>query len=174
MTDERQGDGLWRALARLPKGGGIVFRHYNVPPAERRALFERVRRVARRKNLILLLADRPQVADAWGADGSHGPGPARGTALRSAPVHNLAEIRAAERAGADFLFLSPVFATRSHPGARALGAVRFGQLALQTGLPVIALGGMTPRCSRRLEQLGAYGWGAIDAWSAQKRKAVPI
>ena len=40
MTDERLGDGLWAALERLPKGSGVVFRHYGLAPAERRALFE--------------------------------------------------------------------------------------------------------------------------------------
>jgi thiamine-phosphate pyrophosphorylase len=38
MTDERLGDALWTALRRLPRGAGIVFRHYATPPAERRAL----------------------------------------------------------------------------------------------------------------------------------------
>ena len=42
MTDERQGDGLLAALARLPAGAGIVFRHYSLPEAARRALFDRV------------------------------------------------------------------------------------------------------------------------------------
>ena len=165
MTDERQGDALWNALERLPCGAGIVFRHNRLAPTERRALFDRVRRIARRRGLVLLLAGTPQLADAWGADGSHGRGPAREGGLRSAAVHDLAEIRAAERNGADFLFLSPVFVTRSHPGARLLGALGFGRLARRTHLPVIALGGMNARRGRRLERLGAYGWAGIDAWS---------
>ena len=44
MTDERQGEGLWAALERLPKGAGVVFRHYGLRPSERRKLFERIRR----------------------------------------------------------------------------------------------------------------------------------
>src|SRR5439155_26981070 len=30
MTDERQGDGLWAALERMPRGAGVVFRHYSL------------------------------------------------------------------------------------------------------------------------------------------------
>jgi thiamine-phosphate pyrophosphorylase len=72
------------------------------------------------------------------------------------------------------VFLSPVFPTRSHPGARALGRVRFGLIAQQARIPVIALGGMDARKGRSLRALGAYGWAGIDAWSEdQKRKAVP-
>jgi hypothetical protein len=62
MTDERMGDALWRALERLPRGAGVVFRHYRLPPVERRALFERVRAVARRRGLRLLLGGPERLA----------------------------------------------------------------------------------------------------------------
>jgi thiamine-phosphate pyrophosphorylase len=76
----------------------------------------------------------------------------------------VAAVMVAERAGADFVFLSPVFPTRSHPGAAALGPIRFGLLARGTHVPVIALGGMDPRRAQRLEKFNVYGWAGIDAW----------
>ena len=163
MTDERLGEGLLSAVGRLPRGAGIVFRHYSLPEPERRALFNRVKAIARRRRLMLLLAGPDWQARAWGADGSHGGG--RGLGLRSAPVHNLAEIRAAERDGADFLFLSPVFPTRSHPGAPALGPEEFARLSRRTRLPVVALGGVNRENADGLSAIGAYGWAGIDAWS---------
>ena len=163
MTDERLGEGLLPAVERLPRGGGIVFRHYSLPARDRRVLFNRVKVVARRRRLLLLLAGPDWQARAWGADGSHGRG--RGLGLRSAPVHNLEEIRAAERADASLLFLSPLHATRSHPGAEPLGPARFAELARRTRLPVIALGGMDSEKAHELPALGAYGWAGIDAWS---------
>ena len=166
MTDERLGDGLLDAVAGLPRGAGIVFRHYSLPMAPRRALFDAVRQAAPGP---VLLAGSTEQALAWGADGSHG----RHHGATSAPAHDLAEIRAAEAAGAALLFLSPVFATRSHPQATVLGAEGFAALAGQTQLPVVALGGMN--AARAKELSGAYGWAGIDAWvPAQKRKAVPI
>ena len=156
MTDERQGEGLWRALERLPRGAGIVFRHYSLPPAERRTLFERVRRIARSRGVMLLVAGAPLA----GGDGTHGR-PGRG--LRSASVHNLRELKAAERAGADLVFLSPVYPTRSHSSGRTLGAGRFALIAHQAKVPVIALGGMDAEKARTLG--GAYGWAGIDAWA---------
>lgn len=165
MTDERLGEGLFDAVGRLPTGAGIVFRHYGLPEGERRALFARVKAQARQRGLVLLLAGPAAMARAWGADGSHGRG--RGGGFRSAPAHNLREIRAAERAGADLLFLSPVYPTRSHPGAAWLGAARFTLLARRTYLPVIALGGMDTARAQRLR--GAYGWAGIEAWRQQKQ-----
>ncbi len=159
MTDERQGEGLWDALERLPRGSGIVFRHYSLPPAARKALFRKVERAARKRRLLILAAG----AQALGADGTHGHRRKQRGRLSSAPVHRLREIRAAERAGADLLFLSPVFPTRSHPGATTLGRMGFASLARRTRLPVIALGGMDERRARGLQN--AYGWAAIDAWT---------
>lgn len=171
MTDERVGEGLWPALERLPRGSGVIFRHYRTP--ERRALFERVRRIARRRGLLLLLAGSPREAIAWHADGAHGRSPhvrSSRPLVRTAPAHDAYELA---RARADAVLLSPVFLTHSHPGARVLGPLRFAVLARRARLPVIALGGMDARRFRRLERSGAYGWAAIDAFSNQNLKEVP-
>ncbi|MDF7774149.1 thiamine phosphate synthase, partial [Sphingomonas sp. AOB5] len=53
MTDPRMGDGLWAALERLPRGSGVVFRHYDAP--DRAALLRRVALVARRRGLVLVV-----------------------------------------------------------------------------------------------------------------------
>ncbi len=173
MTDERLGDDLWPALAALPMGkAGIIFRHYATPDPQRRALFEAVRRMARSRRLMLVLADTPQRARGWRAEGSHG----RHVGALTAPVHNVPEVRAAERAGAQLLFLSPLFATRSHAGAKPLGRVRFGLIAQQSRRPIIALGGMTAARFATLTSSKLYGWAAIDGLAPpqrQKRKAVP-
>ena len=170
MTDERMGDLLWRAVERLPRGSGIVFRHYRTPIEERRALFARVRRAARRRRLVLVLAGDARRAAAWRADGVHG-GARRDMArplLRTAAAHDGRALVLAIRAGADLIFLSPVFPTMSHPGAPALGPVRFGLLARIGGRRrrLIAPGGMNPHRGRRMTALGAAGWAAIDAWTA--------
>jgi thiamine-phosphate pyrophosphorylase len=155
MTDERQGDGLWEALERLPRGSGLVFRHHGLAPAERRKLFDRVKRVAKRRRLLVLTGAGLR------GDGVHG---GRGKGFRSASVHNLRELKTAERSGASLVFLSSAFPTRSHPGARVLGPVRFGLIARQAGVPVIALGGVDRRKARRLPNI--YGWAGIDAWTS--------
>jgi thiamine-phosphate pyrophosphorylase len=155
MTEERLGEGLLEAVARLPEGAGIVFRHYETAEGERRVLFDRVRAAHRG---LLLLAAPPELGAAWGADGSHG----RHLGALTASAHDLAEIRLAEAAGAALIFLSPVFPTRSHAGAPVLGPDGFAALAAETKLPVVALGGMNAERAKALT--GAYGWAGIDAW----------
>lgn len=160
MTDERQGDELLASVRKLPPGAGIVFRHYSLPEAERKALFDAVRAA---HPGLLLLAGQAREARAWGADGSHGRGAGEG--LRIAPAHDLEEIRSAEAEGAALVFLSPVYPTRSHPGHEPLGEKAFAALTEATILPVIALGGVDSEKGARLMAQGAYGWAGIDAWA---------
>lgn len=159
MTDERLGDGLWEALERLPRGGGVIFRHYRLPPADRRALFAKVAKVAYRRGLVLLRAGPERFRREAGVHGRRVRG------LSTWPVHSRREAVAAIRAGADALLVSPVFPTRSHPGAPALGRVRFGLLTRGLGVPIIALGGMNARRAAALRPFGIHGWAAIDAWT---------
>lgn len=158
ISDARNDAALERALARLPRGSVLVYRHYHLPPAERRLRFERLKRVARAHGIRIIGARVPQ---RWGADGVYGS--AREIAgkqgLRLATAHSLTEIGAAVRAGADAVLLSPVFPTRSHPGDAVLGPVRFCMIARQSPIPVIALGGMT---AGRAATLPVHGWAAID------------
>ena len=163
MTDERQGSGVLGAVRKLPAGAGLVFRHYSLAVPERRALFEEVAGQARARGITVLLAGPPDLARRWGADGWHGW--EAGEGLRSASVHDLRELRRAEAGGAALVFVSPVFATRSHPGATTLGPRRFAMLAARARRPVIALGGVTHANAARLMRLGAYGWAGIDAWA---------
>ena len=161
MTDARMGEAMLPAIAALPKGAGLVFRHYELGAKARRALLAQVQRIARARRLVLLVA---------GKGGAHG----RHRGAITAPVHSVRERIAAERAGAKLVFVSPVFATSSHPGAKPLGLVRFGLLIRGSKCPVVALGGMNARRARGLAAFKIHGWAGIDAFTTrQKRKAVP-
>jgi thiamine-phosphate pyrophosphorylase len=163
MTDERQGVQLLATVRALPPGSGVVFRHYTLGKEARKALFEAIRAVARKRRLVLVVAG-PALGR---ADGVHGRTLHRRTGIRTAPVHSVRERIAAERSGANLLFVSPVFATRSHPGSKPLGKVRFGLLIRGAKVPVIALGGMTHKRARTLKPLGIHGWAAIDGLSVR-------
>lgn len=82
----------------------------------------------------------------------------------AASCHNLKEIRQAEKIGVDFIVLAPVQKTRSHPETEPLGWRQFGVLALQSRLPVYALGGVTLDDLDRARQAGAQGIAGISAF----------
>jgi thiamine-phosphate pyrophosphorylase len=176
MTDERMGEALWPALEALPRGAGIVFRHFGTPLPERRALFARIARIARRRRLILIRAGRERMA---GEMGLHDPGSVLSAGIRIWPAHSRREAIAGIRASADLLFVSPIFPTRTHPGEPSLGPMRAALMVRGLRIKTIALGGMNASHARSTRDLGFYGWAAIDAWRQprrkdQKRKAVPI
>jgi thiamine-phosphate pyrophosphorylase len=162
LSDARNDAALAGALARLPAGSGFVFRHYHLDPVTRAARFRELADIARAHGHLVLLADGAAVVREWGADGAYaGAGQSRATEglLHLATAHDGAELAVAAKDRADGVFLSPVFATRSHPGTQPLGVHGFHVLAQQSPIPVIALGGMTAERARALDW---PRWGAID------------
>lgn len=171
MTDERQREALWPALAALPRGSGVVFRHHRTAEPERNVAWARVKRIAAQRKLVLgretisggeariLLPSLPGCRPQW---------------IARAGTNQAAA--AARRHGATAILVSPVYATRTHPGRPPLGPYRAAAIVRTTRLPAIALGGMTASRFARLKGTGFYGWAAIDGLTprGQKRKAVPI
>jgi thiamine-phosphate pyrophosphorylase len=162
VSDARNDTRLEKVLKRLPRGSGLIFRHYHLARSERRRRWSRLARIARARGHVVALAWTVGGARQWRADAAYGPpqGLAQGPALmRLVTAHSLREIGMARRARAAAILLSPVFATRSHPGARVLGPVRFRLLAARANVRVIALGGMS---RRRAAALAWKKWAAID------------
>ncbi|GFM27853.1 thiamine phosphate synthase [Novosphingobium sp. PY1] len=174
ISDERIDAQLPQVLSRLPRGSGFVFRHYHLPPAHRRTRFEELARIARRYGHVVVLSGTPREAGRWQAHGAYcaprrlAGGPAT---LRLATVHSLRELAQANRTRADAVLLSPVFPTRSHPGARHLGQVRFHLMAARSGVPVIALGGMN---AHRARSARIRKWAAIQGLAKSPTKSFPI
>ena len=168
MTDEaRLADPLPAARA-LPAGSAIILRHYGVP--ERAALARQLAAVARRRGLVLLVGEDPVLARRVGAAGVHLPERAirRAGAVRwqrdwliTAAVHSHAALASAAACGADAALLAPIFATASHPDARALGLQRFAAIAQASPLPVYALGGIDRARASLLRHSGAVGIAGI-------------
>ena len=82
-----------------------------------------------------------------------------------------AAVRAA-RAGADYVTVSPIWQTRTHPDAEPAGIDVLRVAAERSGVPVLALGGITPPRARIGRIVGAHGAAAISgllfSWDAEK------
>ena len=140
-----------------------------------RAHYDLAVRLSARPSARLFVNDRLDIALGCGAAGvqlsqsSVSPADAR----RLAPdwwigcsVHSVNEARAARDSGADYLLVGPVYHTTTHPTVTPLGPATLGAI-VGLGLPVIAIGGVTPERARQLAAVGAYGVAAIRAiWDA--------
>ena len=84
-------------------------------------------------------------------------------ALFSASCHNLDELHKARQLDADFVVLSPVKQTASHPETEPLGWQQFSGLVDSCTMPVYALGGVSEEDMKSAWLHGAQGIAAISA-----------
>lgn len=160
-------------VKRLPRGAGVVYRHFGASGRAKTA--RKLARICRARGLFLLIAADPALALRVGADGVHWPEqrlaawPARENlpriGLTLASAHCAAALARATAMGVDACVLGPVFASRSPSAGAPLGAFRASQIARGARLPVIALGGVNAATARRLIGRGFAGVAAVEALS---------
>ena len=84
------------------------------------------------------------------------------TTLLSAACHNKTELLKAQQLKVDFIFLSPIKATLSHPQAQAKGWQWFEQNIKNINIPIYALGGLGIEDIETARQKGGQGIAAIS------------
>ncbi len=82
----------------------------------------------------------------------------------SASCHNSEELFLAEQLGLDFVVLSPVLPTLSHPGLSNLGWRKFATLIRHYSLPVYALGGLHQEDLIIAQEHAAHGIAMMRGW----------
>jgi thiamine-phosphate diphosphorylase len=186
-------DFLERALLVLEMGGPDLAFHLRAPRTGGRRLFDLARALLPRavdEDALLLVNDRIDVALAVRADGVQLGGRGIGIAdarrmLGARPwigasVHSGDEAREAAAGGADFVMAGAVYATDSHPGQPPAGLGMIEDAAAG-GLPVIAVGGITPGRVGEVLAAGAAGvavirgvWDEGDVVEAVRRYLRPM
>jgi thiamine-phosphate pyrophosphorylase len=151
----------------------VQLREKQMPDADYLPLARDLRAFTIASGAHLLINSRLDIAAAVHADGVHLPrdasiGEARRVlgprALIGVSAHSAEELRRAEREGADFVTLSPVFPTASKPWAiDTLGLDRFSSLVATTTLPVFALGGIQIANARDCLHAGAFGIAVVSS-----------
>jgi len=148
----------------------IQLRAKTVQPYSYRAIAREVISLCHAYRAQVLLNAPVEWVTELGADGVHLTSralanttrrPLRGDRWVAASCHNEDELEQARRIGCDFVVLSPVLETDSHPGSKALGWARFAQLAGDANMPVYGLGGLEPADLSVAYQNGAQGIAAI-------------
>ncbi len=112
----------------------------------------------------VLINGRADMANELSADGVHFSGKAMmqlqkrpENMICGASCHNHAELSHAKHLHLDFVVLSPVLKTLSHPGADGLGWERFSEWIKDYPIPVFALGGMESSSITDAWKAGAHG-----------------
>ncbi len=178
ITDETIAAGRTHTeIARLAIAGGadaIQLRDKCCGTRELCRTGRQIREITRKTGTLFIVNDRLDVALACGADGVHlGQGDLRVDVVRQlAPrsfvigvsVGNAGEAVNAEKAGADYVTLSPVFSTTSKNDAgpgHGLAALR--EIRAEVSIPVIAIGGISRDNVGAVIGAGADGVAVISA-----------
>ena len=141
-------------------------------------LVSQVLSICETNNARLLLNSSPATAVALKAHGVH-LNSARLLQLNERPLdkrfwvsascHNQNELLHATKLGIDFIVLSPVNKTPSHPDAVPLGWEQFSNLTELANVPIYALGGMSPEHLDKAWNYGAQGVAMLsNVWSSNR------
>jgi 8-oxo-dGTP diphosphatase len=154
----------------------VQLRTRQLQPLQLKAMTHAVLRISDHYDARLLLNTSPVEAIAFGAHGVHLTSSRLLQATErplgkdywvGASCHNAMEVEQATRIAADFLLVSPVSMTNTHPDAVPLGWSGFQSLARRAKQPVFALGGMEPAHMRSAWDHGAQGIAVISSiWNA--------
>ncbi len=79
-------------------------------------------------------------------------------------THTLEDIEQALKIEADFILLSPIKETSSHPGVPGIGWQKFAEVVKAVPIPVFALGGMKPEDVEQAKKSGGQGVAAISGF----------
>lgn len=168
------------SLEACMEAGARLFqlRDHDLPERRFRSVTREVLRICHAYGARLIVNTSPAEAVSLGAHGVHLTSsrllqllerPLAEPHSVAASCHNAMEVEHAGRIGADFIVVSPVRETASHPQAKPLGWRGFEGLAARAGRPVFALGGMAPEHLPLAWQHGGHGiamissiWGAPD------------
>ncbi len=178
ITDTALPDGrsaLEIARAALEGGADAVqLREKSSPAFKLCRLASEIQPMARKFGALFVVNDRVDVALAIGADGVHVGQedlPAReARRLLPRPVvlgvsaGTREEARKAEREGADYVGVGPIFATATKPDAgEAIGLERLAEIARSVAIPVVAIGGIDADSIARVFAAGASGAAVVSA-----------
>ncbi len=135
---------------------------------------ERALRMCHEYGAKLLLNGEPALLEHVDADGIHLTSerlmqldrrPITEQKWLSASTHDQTQLSKAALLGCDFVTLSPLRTTPSHPEVAPMGWHDFQQLVERAGMPVFALGGMTRFDANHARAVGAQGIASIrDFW----------
>ena len=163
------------AVRQALKGGvkAIQLREKDLGTRELLKLAHKMRDSTKKYSARLFINDRFDIALAVKADGVHltqNSIPAdvvrkavKKKLLIGVSAHSLKEAKVAEKAGADFITLGPVYRTPSKlKYGRPIGINTLKKVSREMKIPVFAIGGVKSHCVMEVRKAGAYGIAMIS------------
>jgi len=168
-------------VASLAIGGGaqmIQFRDKEFSDEEFFVLAERIKKITQKKNIPFIINDRVNIAKSIDAEGVH-------LGQDDVPLKEAREILGeekiigistsnpeeaveAEKQGADYIGLGPIFQTGSKEIKGTIGTEMISQVLSQVKIPVFPIGGINPSNLDQVLKVGSKRIAVISAVVSQK------
>jgi thiamine-phosphate pyrophosphorylase len=143
-----------------------------------------MRALTKKDGVTFIVNDYVDIAKAVGADGVHvGQDDLQKTTVKKirevlgedkligVTTRNLNQAKKAEKDGADYVSLGPIFATPSKPGIEPRGVKKLAQVVQSLRIPVVAIGGINQFNVKEVLGVGCSRFAVIRAVLKKKNPA---
>jgi thiamine-phosphate pyrophosphorylase len=147
-------------------------------------LAKKMRALTKKDGVTFIVNDYVDIAKAVGADGVHvGQDDLQKTTVKKirevlgedkligVTTRNLNQAKKAEKDGADYVSLGPIFATPSKPGIEPRGVKKLAQVVQSLRIPVVAIGGINQFNVKEVLGVGCSRFAVIRAVLKKKNPA---
>ncbi len=165
--------------------GTVQLREKDLKTRDLYNLAKEAREITWKKDVKLIINDRVDVAIAVGADGVHLGWQSLGIdivrrmigqdKLVGFSAHSLKDAESAEKSGADYVSISPIFNT-THKDfiVKPFGVDKIGKIKELVNIPVVALGGINENNVDEVLENGADGVAVISAILISKNPELSV
>ncbi len=180
FTDLKKISNPFSIIKNLPKNSLIIIREYDLEWHKREAFAAQIIALAKPKKIKVLIGKDFNLAKKLKADGVHFSDFDHSSwqffkkksypkkFIFSLACHSFKSILRAQKLKPDLIFISPIFASSSHPDVKPLGLKNLAKITFKTkkanyfSSRIRALGGINFTNLKRLRKLNIPGFGAID------------
>lgn len=176
FSDQKRCD-LFKIIKTLPKNTLIIFREYDLTEEKRQELAQKIILEAKKYKLKVLIGKSLRLALDLHADGVHfsdndkiplsliNKKNFRKNFIFSYAAHNLHSILKAKNLKNDLTFISPIFKTNSHEGAKTFGLLNLRKIILKVKKPLHGLGGINLNNIKSIRSSGIAGFAGIEIFT---------
>lgn len=156
------------------RGGADVIQYRDKTSSDKAFIKEAMalKEIIKRHGRTFIINDRIDAARAVGADGVHlgqEDMPIRyareiiGNKIIGVSAHSLEEALRAEKDGADYIGIGPIFKSPSKPGLKPIGPAVLKNIKKSAGIPFFAIGGINLKNIADLKKMGINKIAVISA-----------
>ena len=159
----------------LTKTTSVIYRNYDNNQIDLNSIIK-IKKICKKKGIKFYLSNNVKLAIKLDLNGAYIPAFEKNLNIKNykfkkkfkliGSAHNIKEIKHKELQNVDYIFLSPLFASKKNK--KCLEVYKFKNLMKITKKKIISLGGITKKNIKRVNLLDIYGIASISLFNKYK------